>query len=280
MNITLFYLVSLAITVFVFIFYIYFKHEYKKEYKKNEDKFLNRHEETRYEHNTNKLKKIFGILSIICIVLFSICNICIFIFKLCVGLDIVIKCYLILLACFTISVIMYLIEETDIEIIRYFDIILAGIFLICIIISIVAIALYILSICNVIVLGNEISIDGTSQRYKEYSYSIEIVELEEIPYTNVSGNRWYIKSAPSIAYYYDVLTESGNKTTKILDGNQYYVEKDEDNKYIDNPHIEVYEIVNKYINLYGKEKEDVVTYEYTICVPENSIYYESKNIGQ
>lgn len=139
------------------------------------------------------------------------------------------------------------------------------------------IVLYLICIYGMICEGNSRAIKDGKKEYKEYSYSIEIVEMEKVPYTNISGSKCYIKSAPSIAYYYDVVTEKGNQTTKILDGTEYYVEKDEDNKYIDNPHIEVYEIVRKYTNLYGKEKEDFVTYEYIICVPENSIYYEENN---
>lgn len=115
---------------------------------------------------------------------------------------------------------------------------------------------------------------GEKDTYKEYNYSIEIKEIDKVPYTNVTSSRFYIRSSPSVAYYYDVTTKSGNQTTKILDGNKYYVEKDEDDKYIDNPHIEVYNIINRYTNVYGKEIEEFVTYEYIICVPENSIYYE------
>lgn len=114
----------------------------------------------------------------------------------------------------------------------------------------------------------------TIEEYAKYSYTIEIEELTEVPYTNITGGMFYIRSEPSLAYYYDVRTENGNTTTKVIDGNKYYVEKDEDDKYLENPHIEVYEFVRKYYTWGDEQKEKVLTYYYVICVPENSIYYQ------
>lgn len=114
----------------------------------------------------------------------------------------------------------------------------------------------------------------TIEEYSKYSYTIEIEELTEVPYTNITGEMYYIRSEPSLAYYYDIRTENGNTTTKVIDGNEYYVEKDEDDKYLENPHIDVYEVVKKYYTWGDEQKEDVLNYYYIICVPENSIYYE------
>lgn len=118
-------------------------------------------------------------------------------------------------------------------------------------------------------------IEIDSQKHSEYSYTIDILNMKEVPYTNVSGGRYYIKSVPSGSYYYDVKTENGNTITKVIDGYNHYVEKDMDNKYRNNPHIDVYQVVNTFYDVYGRKKSTIVNETYTICVPEDTIYYES-----
>lgn len=106
--------------------------------------------------------------------------------------------------------------------------------------------------------------------------TINIIELEKVPYTNVSGTRWYIRSEPSLAYYYDIVTENGGSTTKVIDGYKDYVEKYEDDIYKENPHIDVFEVVKKYTTGYGVQNEIVESYEYHIYVPKDGIYYTDK----
>lgn len=162
---------------------------------------------------------------------------------------------------------------------KYFDSIrkiIEYIMLILIVLSIVYFIIWGIITFKIFATGKTLVQQDKQKNYKEYSYSINIVELYKVPpYANF--RRYYIRVAPSIVYYYDIITKNGNTTTRILDGSKYYVEKDEDDKYADNPHIEVYSITKKYTNIYGEEREDFVTYEYTICVPENSIHYEENN---
>lgn len=106
--------------------------------------------------------------------------------------------------------------------------------------------------------------------------TINIIELQKVPYTNVSGTRYYIRSEPSLAYYYDIITDNGNKTTKVIDGYKNYVERCEDDIYKENPHIDVFEVVEKYTNGYGIEWENVKNYEYYIYIPKDSTYFTDK----
>lgn len=142
------------------------------------------------------------------------------------------------------------------------------------ILTVISIFIYLMWIMN-LAFGSDSEMPGTIEKRYEKD-TIEIVEMEQVPYANTSGNRWYIRSAPSFAYYYKVRTKSGNTTTKVLDGSRYYIEEDVDNQYQDNPHIEVMDTVEKYQTIYGKEKERIAKREYIICVPEDGIYYEGK----
>lgn len=112
----------------------------------------------------------------------------------------------------------------------------------------------------------------------EYVKTINIVEFKQVPYTSISGTRYYIKSTPGCAYYYEVKTPKGSTTTKVIDGTEYYVEKYEDDKYIQNPHIVVYRkkviSFSPYIKIYGLNYHETIEYEYHIYIPENSIFYE------
>lgn len=221
-----------------------------------------------YEKKIETFKRFFDISSIILIILFYLYNIYVFYIKYNSKISVISVMYIISISCFFIITFLDNIEF------KYFDIIWIILYSISWIVFTLVCGFYIFASISVFSQGKQEAAFDEKQKYKEYSHSIEIVEMEEVPYTNVSGRRWYIRSSPSIAYYYDVITKSGNQTTKILDGYNYYVEKDESDEYKNNPHIKVYEINEKYTNLYGKEIEDFVTYEYTICVPENSIYYE------
>ena len=112
----------------------------------------------------------------------------------------------------------------------------------------------------------------------EYVETIDILEFKQVPYTNITGRRNYIKSSPNSAYYYEVITENGGTTTKSIDGANNYVEKFESDEYIDNPHIEVYRNydVSYYITWYGNEvtKEENSSYSYYIYMPNDSMFYE------
>lgn len=109
---------------------------------------------------------------------------------------------------------------------------------------------------------------------KMHIETISILEFKEVPYTNVSGNRCYIKSTPSCAYYYEVATENNGTTTKEIDGLKNYVEKHESAEYSSNPHIDVYNVIETYIDWYDNEHKKVVSKEYFIYIPENSIFHE------
>lgn len=108
--------------------------------------------------------------------------------------------------------------------------------------------------------------------------TIDILEFTQAPYNNITGRRYYIKSAPSSAYYYEVRTENGGTTTKVIDGSNSYVEKFESDEYTDNPHIDVYRnyTIEHYKTWYGNEvtKEASSSYSYYIYTPVNSMFYE------
>lgn len=112
----------------------------------------------------------------------------------------------------------------------------------------------------------------------ELVQTIDILEFKQVPYSNITGSRYYIKSAPDSAYYYEIATDNGGTTTKVIDGSVNYVEKHESNEYMDNPHIEVYRVstVSQYKTWYGKDvtEEKNVHYNYYIYTPENSMFYE------
>lgn len=106
--------------------------------------------------------------------------------------------------------------------------------------------------------------------------TIKILELKEVPYTNVSGTRYYIRSEPSLAYYYDIATDNGGSTTKVIDGYNNYVERCEDDIYKEDPHIDVLEVVQKYTTGYGHEGENIIKYEYYIYIPKGGTYFIDK----
>lgn len=111
--------------------------------------------------------------------------------------------------------------------------------------------------------------------------TIDILEFTQTPYNNITGARYYIKSAPSNAYYYEIRTDNGGTTTKVIDGSSNYVEKFVSDEYINNPHIDVYRnyTIEHYISWYGNEvtKETSSSYSYFIYIPENSIFCEVKS---
>lgn len=159
---------------------------------------------------------------------------------------------------------------------KYFDFIRYPFSVISILIAVVSGLAYILLMFVFLLDGSACSMDN-DETYSQYAYSIDILEMKEVPYTNISGSMWYIRSAPSNAYYYEVATKSGNTTTKVLDGYAHYVEKDEDDKYINNPHIEVIYTMQECYNMYTmKTTEAVIGESYIICIPENAIYYEEE----
>lgn len=112
----------------------------------------------------------------------------------------------------------------------------------------------------------------------DFVQTIDILEFKQVPYNSITGRRYYIKSSPDSAYYYEVRTEKGGTTTKVIDGANNYVEKFESDEYIDNPHIEVYKNydVSYYITWYGNEvtKEENISYSYYIYMPSDSMFYE------
>lgn len=112
---------------------------------------------------------------------------------------------------------------------------------------------------------------------KEITQTIDIVEFTQVPYNNITGRRYYIKSATENAYYYEVRTEKGGTTTKSIDGSKYYVEKFISNKYINNPHIDIEKLttISEYTNWYGNNvTEENVEYKYYIYIPEDATFYE------
>lgn len=145
------------------------------------------------------------------------------------------------------------------------------------IIGIIAFVIYVVALFLCATWGSDWQVEGEkTETISRYVYTIDIIEMEQQPYNNISGGRYYIRSAPSFAYYYKVTTESGNRTTKVLDGSQSYIEEDIDNQYQDNPHIDAFQLVEKYQTMYGEERERILREDYVICVPENSIYYETQ----
>lgn len=165
-----------------------------------------------------------------------------------------------------LCLVSYILEKNHIEILQWFPIITA-------VFTAVAIVVYLLFL--IFLWDEDVAMPGTIEKTYR-NVTIEIIEMEQVPYTNTSGSRYYIRSAPSFAYYYKIRTKNGNRTTKVLDGSKYYIEEDVDNQYQDNPHIEVCDTIEKYQTVFGEEKERLAKREYVICVPENGIYYEGE----
>lgn len=122
-------------------------------------------------------------------------------------------------------------------------------------------------------------IDGENiTEHVDLVQTIDILEFKQAPYSNITGGRYYIKSSPNSAYYYEVATENGGTTTKVIDGSSSYVEKFESDEYIDNPHIEVYRVytITQYTSWYGNKvtKEKSSQYKYYIYTPVNAMFYE------
>ena len=112
---------------------------------------------------------------------------------------------------------------------------------------------------------------------KEIVQTINIVEFTQAPYNKITGSRYYIKSSPENVYYYEIITERGGTTTQIIDGSNYYVEKFANNKYINNPHIDIEKVTttSEYTNWFGNNvTEENVEYKYYIYIPEDATFYE------
>lgn len=121
--------------------------------------------------------------------------------------------------------------------------------------------------------------DSTIKENIEKIETINILEFKQSEYNSITGNRYYIKSSPSNAYYYEVRTNDGGTTTKTIDGTTNYIEKYEDNKYVENPHIDVFKVERCKIstNLYGFKMNhpEPSYYKYYIYIPEDSTFYEN-----
>lgn len=227
-----------------------------------EQKRCNRYfykETEKYKNAINKVAKIMYVILYITIIIFSICNIVIFIY----GIATKNTFFIIVSIMFAITMIFYALSNyTD----KFSSI--------TIVIFSIATVLYVLSMVFFFIY----QIMGMQNLKTDVIKvnTINIIELQTVPYTNISGTRYYIRSEPSLAYYYDIITQSGGRTTKVIDVYNNYVEKFEDDIYKENPHIDVWEVVQKYTNGYGKEGENVKGYQYYIYIPEGGTYYIDK----
>ena len=259
MQLTIYWIGFAIVLVLLGLYWIF-----KKEYEGIE-------ESSRYEQVIELLYRIFQVLFVIFLVAFYGYNIY---FALAMRYDTLFMWLSIFFIVFIPSLcIFFLLINQEW---KYFDIIRSSFSVIFIFITILSGLAYIIYMFVFLLVGSAYSIDN-DEKYSKYAYSIDILEMREVPYTNISGSMWYIRSAPSNAYYYEVATESGNTTTKVLDGHAHYVEKDEDDKYINNPHIEVIYTMHECYNMYTmKTTEAVIGESYIICIPENAIYYEEE----
>ena len=76
--------------------------------------------------------------------------------------------------------------------------------------------------------------------------TFEIVEVEEIPEVYMKGSRFNVDSVPGMTYYITYKTSNGEISTFAVNGAQYKVTKDIDEKYRSNPYFEEYEITRSY----------------------------------
>lgn len=247
------YWIGLAMVLVLFILAFTFESEYEKKSCKKA---------------IGLMSMVFSFLFMVCLMLFYMYNIYILALKYDFIMNMVSLNFVLLFMSF---ILFSLIKD---EKWKYFDLIRKA----CkyILISITIVSLFLFTIFMGIFLIKGFSYTRREDRkYEEYAYSIDILEIKEVPYINISNNMWNISSTPINSYYYEMTTKNGNTTTKILDGYEHYIEKDEDNKYINNPHIEVYYIIQPSYNIYTrKAKKKVVNESYIICIPENLIYNE------
>lgn len=115
-----------------------------------------------------------------------------------------------------------------------------------------------------------------------YCETIDILEFQETTYGNTRGyGRSYIRTSPSNAYYYEIRTENGGTTTEVIDGAVAYVEKIQDDQYLNNPHIDVYQekTIKTYTNYYGITISKIVQIKecYYIYIPKNGITFCTDN---
>ncbi len=222
--------------------------------------------EKKYRNTMKLLNKIINELCFLCMIVYFFYNIYMLIFSYDTLIRVACLAYIVFFGFLNLESIL------DDQEWKYFNSVkdfFQGFF---IILSLVGLVAYLVMICFFMMSGMNWK-GKESDKHEEYAYSIDILEMREVPYTNTYG--WYVRSAPSNAYYYEVVNENGNIITEVIDGQEYYVERDEDDKYISNPHIDVYYTIQQCYNIYTmKTFEDVVDKRYVICIPEDSIYYE------
>ena len=107
-----------------------------------------------------------------------------------------------------------------------------------------------------IFIGKEIKLD--KENIVEENEITKIKEFEE--------TSKYIIVIDERNYYYICAEDFNNSADCILDA---IVEIDE--SYKENPHIEKYQKIEKYIDLWGEEREKIQKTSNTICIPENAI---------
>lgn len=177
--------------------------------------------------------------------------------------------YFCIMPTFFLLFLIFLIITDKVKAFDFLTEIISGIFCVCWMVYLVLFSLF--------VAGTPMKEIEVTEKY-DLVETIDIVEFTQAPYNNITGGRYYIKSSPSSAYYYEVRTQNGGTTTKVIDGSCNYVEKIESEEYTDNPHIEVYRSyrIEHYISWYGNEvtEESSSSYSYFIYMPENSIFYE------
>lgn len=214
----------------------------------------------KYRDTINKITDIMETVCIIAVIIFTICNIALIICGI-INKDVPIM----ILGILFIITMIFLALAISTEKFRKFNVVMASI----------GMLLYMLyMLCFFLFQINASEYNGT---YTRKVNTISIVEMKEVPYTNISGGRYYICSEPSLAYYYDIVTDTGGTTTKVIDGHNNYVEKFEDDIYEENPHIDVFEVVQKLKKVYFKtESEFVKGYKYYIYIPKDGIYYNDK----
>ncbi len=250
------YWIGFVIVLVLLGLFLIFKNEYKRS-KKN----------SKYKQVIGILCKIFRVLFFVSLVAFYGYNIYLLVaMRYDISLIILSLSFIVFIPSLGICVLLFSQEW------KYFDIIRSSFSFILGLISVVSSCLYMF--CILMIFLSSPYYTNIDEKYTQYGYSIDILKIKEVEYVNVHGGGWYICSTPSNAYYYEVSTNNGNTTTKVLDGYSHYVEKDEDDKYIDNPHIEVIYTMQEYYNMYTmKTYTKVVGENYIICVPENAIYY-------
>ncbi len=254
------YWIGFAIVLVLLVVYSIFENEYERS-----------KENSKYEQVIGLLCGIFGVLFFIFLATFYVYNIYLLAIRYDSTLMWLSLCFIVFFPSLAICVLLFDKEWKYFNIIRSSFVGISGV-----VALFSCIAYIIFFIFGFLLTGFSYPMNEDA-KYTQYGYSIDILEMREVPYTNVSGSRWYIRSAPSNAYYYEVATESGNTTTKVLDGYGHYVEKDEDDKYINNPHIEVIYTMHECYNMYTmKTHTEVIGENYIICIPENAIYYEEE----